>query len=142
MSPSCPSAGCGTNPSFTACADVDGGAGVAQGVRHLVGQGYEQVGYLGWPHGSPVGDDRRCGRVAATTELGIHDPALQEVPPQDLPFAVAAVQSLIKAVGVGGAIVCASDSLAFTAVTPSHGELFKPAVIARHTTDRSPSAHE
>lgn len=99
--------------TFTAWADVDGRAGIARGVRHLVAQGYGPIGYLGWPHGSPVGDDRRSGWVTATTELGIHDPALQEVPPQDLPSAAAAVRSLVERVGEGGAIVCASDTLAF-----------------------------
>ena len=110
------------DPTFTAWADVDGGAGIAQGVRHLVEQGYGPIGYLGWPQGSPVGDGRRSGWVAATTELGIHDPALQEVQPQDVPFA-AAVQSLIHRVGIGGAIVCASDALAMTAyqVLRDHG---------------------
>ena len=103
------------DPAFTAWADVDGGAGIDQGVRHLVGQGYGPIGYLGWPHGSPVGDDRRSGWVAATSELGIHDPALQEVPPQELASAAASVSSLIERVGIGGAIVCASDTLAFVA---------------------------
>jgi len=102
------------DPAFTAWADVDGSIGIALGVRHLVDQGYGPIGYLGWPHGSPVGDDRRSGWATATTELGIHDPALQEVLPQDLPDA-AAVASLIQRVGIGGAIVCASDTLALTA---------------------------
>jgi DNA-binding LacI/PurR family transcriptional regulator len=102
------------DPTFTAWADVDGGAGIVQGVRHLVQQGYGPIGYLGWPHGSPVGDDRRSGWVAATTQLGIHDPSLQELPPQDLPSA-AAVRSLIARVGIGGAVVCASDTLALAA---------------------------
>jgi DNA-binding LacI/PurR family transcriptional regulator len=178
--------------SFTAWADVDGGAGIAQGVHHLVEQGYGPIGYLGWPQGSPVGDDRHSGWVSATTELGIHNPALQEVPPQDVPLAAAAIASLIRAVGVGGAIVCASDTLALAAYqqvrdqglrpgtdigltgfddtdtaqvlgltslqqplaqiaqtllsylaaadagagAPSHGSLFDPLVIARHSTDR------
>ena len=103
------------DPSFTAWADVDGGAGIAQGVRHLVERGYGPIGYLGWPQGSPVGDDRHSGWVAATTDLGIHDPALQEVQPEGVPSAAAAVRSLIERVGVGGAIVCASDTLAFVA---------------------------
>ncbi|HEY5249443.1 MAG TPA: LacI family DNA-binding transcriptional regulator [Dermatophilaceae bacterium] len=102
------------DPDFTAWADVDGKVGIAHGVRHLVERGYGPIGYLGWPHGSPVGDDRRAGWAAATSELGIHDPTLQEVLPQDLPDA-AAVQSLIQRVGIGGAIVCASDTLALTA---------------------------
>jgi LacI family transcriptional regulator len=113
-------------PSFTAWADVDGGAGVAQGVDHLVAQGYGPIGYLGWPHGSPVGDDRRSGWVAATTQLGIHDPALQEVPPEDLPGAATTVRSLIERVGIGGAIVCASDSLAFVAYQVMRDQGLRP----------------
>jgi len=114
------------DPAFTAWADVDGGAGIDQGVRHLVAQGYGPIGYLGWPHGSPVGDDRRSGWVAATSELGIHDPALQEVPPADLPAAAAAVRSLVTRVGTGGAIVCASDSLAFIAYQVMRDQGLRP----------------
>lgn len=191
------------DPAFTAWADVNGGNGTAQGVHHLAARGYAPIGYLGWPEGSPVGDDRRGGWVTATTALGIHDPALQEIPPEDLPSAAAAVRSLIARVGTGGAVVCASDSLAFVAyqvmrdqglrpgtdigligfddtdfaqefgltsvqqplaeiaqsllahltrtgsgaVTPAHGVLFDPVVIARsstdpHRADRSPSPPE
>ncbi len=100
------------DPSFTSWADVDGRAGIARGVRHLVDQGYGPIGYLGWPHGSPVGDDRRSGWVSATEELGRHDPALQEVIPQDMTDAGKTVRSLIDRVGIGGAIVCVSDTLA------------------------------
>jgi len=103
------------DPGFTAWADVDGAAGIAAGVRHLVDQGYGPIGFLGWPQGSPVGDDRRSGWVSATTALGMHDLSLQEVPPRDIPHATAAVQSLVRRVGVGGAIVCASDTLALAA---------------------------
>jgi DNA-binding LacI/PurR family transcriptional regulator len=103
------------DPGFTSWADVDGGIGIAAGVHHLAEQGYEAIGYLGWPHGSPVGDDRRSGWVAATTELGIHDPTLQEVSPQGTANTAPAVHSLITRVGIGGAIVCASDTLALAA---------------------------
>lgn len=113
-------------PRFTAWADVDGAAGTAQAVRHLVEQGYGPIGYLGWPHGSPVGDDRRSGWAAATTELGIHDPALQEVPPEDLPGAARTVRSLIERIGIGGAIVCASDSLAFVAYQVMRDQGLRP----------------
>ncbi len=114
------------DPAFTAWADVDGGSGTAQGVRHAVAQGYAPIGYLGWPQGSPVGDDRRSGWVAATTELGIHDPTLEEVPPQDLPSAAVAVRSLIERVGTGGAIVCASDTLAFIAYQVMRDDGLRP----------------
>ncbi len=114
------------DPAFTAWADVDGGSGLAQGVHHLLAQGYAAIGYLGWPQGSPVGDDRRSGWVTATTELGIHDPALEEVPPQDLPAAAAAVRSLLDRVGTGGAIVCASDTLAFIAYQVMRDQGLRP----------------
>ena len=116
------------DPGFTAWADVDGGAGIARGVRHLVKQGYGPIGYLGWPLGSPVGDDRRSGWVTATTELGIHDPALQELPAQGMPASGAAVRSLISRVGVGGAIVCASDTLALAAYLVMRDEGLRPGV--------------
>jgi DNA-binding LacI/PurR family transcriptional regulator len=116
------------DPGFTAWADVDGGAGIAAGVRHLVGQGYGPIGYLGWPHGSPVGDDRRGGWVAATTQLGILDPALQELPPAGMPTAAGAVQSLVARVGVGGAIVCASDTLAVAAYQVMRDQGLRPGI--------------
>ncbi len=116
------------DPSFTAWADVDGKAGIARGVRHLVEQGYGPIGYLGWPHGSPVGDDRRSGWVAATQELGIHDPTLQTVSPQDMTDAVEAAQSLIERVGLGGAIVCVSDTLALAVYRALRDRGLRPGV--------------
>jgi DNA-binding LacI/PurR family transcriptional regulator len=114
------------DPSFTAWADVDGAAGIARGVRHLFEQGYGPIGYLGWPHGSPVGDDRRSGWVAATTELGIHDPALQEVPPEGMPQGASTLRSFITRVGIGGAIVCASDTLALAAYQVMRDQGLRP----------------
>jgi LacI family transcriptional regulator len=103
------------DPSFTSWADVDGKAGVASGVRHLVRQGYGPIGFLGWPHGSPVGDDRRAGWVSATRVLGAYHQALQAVSAQDMTDAAEPANSLIERVGTGGAIICASDTLALAA---------------------------
>lgn len=108
------------DPTFTAWADVDGKAGIARGVRHLVEHGYRSIGYFGWPPGSPVGDDRRSGWVTATAELGIHDPTLQAVSPQDVTRAAEAAQTLIDRVGPGGAIVCVSDTLALAVYKVMH----------------------
>ena len=52
------------DPSITSWVDVDGASGIEAAVHHLAAQGYEKIGYLGWPEGSPVGDDRRSGWAA------------------------------------------------------------------------------
>ncbi len=51
--------------------DVDGAAGAAAATRHLIGAGHERIGFLGWPAGSGVGDDRREGWLRAMAEAGL-----------------------------------------------------------------------
>lgn len=103
------------DPSVTSWVDVDGASGIEAAVRHLADGGYEHIGFLGWPEGSPVGDDRRSGWARATESLGLAHPEWQASAPQVLASASAAAAPLIEAVGRGGAIVCASDALALGA---------------------------
>lgn len=105
------------DPAFTSWVDVDGSAGVADGVRHLSEQGYTKVGFLGWPTGSQVGDDRRAGWLAATEDLGMSAPHLQVSAPQDVHAAAAAAAPLLAELADGGALICASDTLALGAWT-------------------------
>ena len=100
------------DPSMTNWVDVDGAAGAERAVRHLVEQGYERIGYLGWPAGSPVGDERRDGWSRAGQELGVAHSEWDVEAHQDLGLAAAAAAPVIDAVGRGGALVCASDLLA------------------------------
>src|SRR6476660_1525770 len=102
-------------PELLQWVDVDGGTGVRDAVAHLVAAGYERIGFLGWPEGSPVGDDRRSGWVRATTELGLANPEWQAVSPQALEPASRAAAGLIDALGRGGALGCASAGLALRA---------------------------
>lgn len=95
----------------TTWADVDGQAGTAAAVDHLIERGYERIGFLGWPAGSAVGDDRRHGWATATARAGI-DEAPSAVCEQDIGDARRAAGVLLDAVGCGGAVVCASDALA------------------------------
>ncbi|HET8987477.1 MAG TPA: substrate-binding domain-containing protein [Humibacillus sp.] len=102
-------------PELTRWVDVDGAAGVLQAVRHLTEAGYSRIGWLGWPAGSNVGDDRRRGWAEGLRELGLDDaPAEESV--QDLDEATEAADSLVThllAQGSGDvAVVCASDVLA------------------------------
>ena len=45
--------------------DVDGAAGTRAATEHLLGLGHRRIGFIGWPAGSGVGDDRRDGWRAA-----------------------------------------------------------------------------
>ena len=110
------------DPSFTSWVDVDGFAGVGAGVRHLLAQGYVRVGFLGWPAGSPVGDDRRAGWLAATQGTAGFDARLQASAPQDVHAAAAAAAPLLEALRGGGALICASDTLALGAWTALRGK--------------------
>jgi DNA-binding LacI/PurR family transcriptional regulator len=99
------------DPGCACWADVDGSAGTGMAVAHLAERGYATVGFLGWPQGSAVGDDRRRGWQEGVAAHGI--PAgPQGVSPQLLPDAVKAADAVLEQLAPGDAVVCASDVLA------------------------------
>lgn len=98
-------------PDITSWADVDGAAGLADVTEHLLAAGYERIGYLGWPRGSSVGDDRRSGWEHTLRAYG-RAPGPEAACEQDLRAATTAAYGLLDEVGRGGAIACASDLLA------------------------------
>lgn len=51
--------------------DVDGRAGVALAVDHLVGRGHTRIAWVGWQKGSFIGEDRRSGWVTRMHEHGL-----------------------------------------------------------------------
>ncbi len=97
--------------------DVDGAAGCRTATRALLGKGSRAVGFLGWPAGSGVGDDRlngwRCALEEADRGPGSHRWLGRCV--DDISLARANALELI-ADGVD-ALVCASDTLALGART-------------------------
>jgi len=99
-------------PELTRWVDVDGHAGVLQAVRHLAEAGYAQIGWLGWPAGSPVGDNRRQGWSDGLAELGVTGDAPTAEAVQDLDEATDAAARLLDRLGPDSAVVCASDLLA------------------------------
>ena len=99
-------------PELTRWVDVDGHAGVLQAVRHLAEAGYAQIGWLGWPTGSPVGDNRRQGWSDGLAELGVTGDAPTAEAVQDLDEATDAAARLLDRLGPDSAVVCASDLLA------------------------------
>jgi len=95
--------------------DVDGHEGVRRATQHLYGRGLRQIGYLGWPHGSGTGDDRRLGWLDACAELGI-DSTAELVAEDRVPDARVAVQALLTGGSGVEAFVCVSDTLALGAL--------------------------
>ncbi len=78
---------------------------------HLLDAGYPRVGYLGWPAGSDVGDDRQAGWVDALAARGIRE-RQEATAGQDLVAAYDAALGLVEEIGPYGAMTCASDLLA------------------------------
>lgn len=100
------------NPTVTSWVDVDGHAGTIEAVEHLREAGYRQVAWLGWPEGSPVGDDRRAGWIEATAGLDQDAGALSVAVAQNALAAADAAGPLLGRLSPGDAIACASDVLA------------------------------
>ncbi len=94
--------------------DVDGAAGIRAAVEHVVTQGHQEVGFLGWPADSEVGQDRRRGWQEACAALGV--PARVEAHVvDDFDAGRDATHRLLDAPRGGPvptALVCTSDTLA------------------------------
>ncbi|MBO0871333.1 MAG: LacI family DNA-binding transcriptional regulator, partial [Micromonosporaceae bacterium] len=92
--------------------DVDGAAGTAQATRHLLAAGHRRIGFVGWPAGSGVGDDRRDGWVRAMTEAGLDPAGLCVGTPDGVDRGARAAAAMLAHADPPTAFVCASDSLA------------------------------
>ncbi|MPV37298.1 LacI family DNA-binding transcriptional regulator [Georgenia subflava] len=99
--------------------DVDGAAGTDVAVTHLAALGHTRIGFVGWPAGSGVGDDRRAGWLRAVHRLRL---APAEQPSawvartdNDVRDARSAAATLI-AERSATAVVCVSDTVALGAL--------------------------
>lgn len=93
--------------------DIDGSVGCEAAVHHLRAQGHTRIGFLGWPEGSGVGDDRCAGWQRGMAGLSLS--GLRVGIEDDVRQGVEATDRLLTAGAT--AIVCASDSLALAAVS-------------------------
>lgn len=102
-------------PGLHSWVDVDGAAGTRAATEHLINQGHRAIGYIGWPEGSDVGDDRLSGWAAALRDAG-----LPAVPPRrclnEITGGQQAAAGLLDEDAVT-AIVCVSDLLALGALS-------------------------
>ncbi|OPG14402.1 LacI family DNA-binding transcriptional regulator [Microbispora sp. GKU 823] len=96
--------------------DVDGAAGTAAATRHLLDAGHRVIGFLGWPSGSGVGDDRREGWSRTLAAAGVDPAGLSRATSDGVADGEKAAHDLLRSdLGVT-ALVCASDSLALGAL--------------------------
>ncbi|TDC85450.1 LacI family transcriptional regulator [Micromonospora sp. KC606] len=98
--------------------DVDGAAGTAAATRRLLDIGHERIGFLGWPPGNAVGDDRRAGWAST---VGPEFADLSRFTADDVAEGEAAARDLLSIPDAPTALVCASDSLAAGAFAATRG---------------------
>jgi DNA-binding LacI/PurR family transcriptional regulator len=96
--------------------DVDGAAGTAAATRHLIEAGHERIGFLGWPPGSDIGEDRRAGWDRELRTAGLDSAGLLTATPNTIEAGEAAAHDLSHRARPPTALVCASDSLALGAL--------------------------
>ncbi|MEU6655686.1 LacI family DNA-binding transcriptional regulator [Streptomyces sp. NPDC046900] len=90
--------------------DVDGAAGTAAAVEHLVTQGHKKIAFLGWPRGSGAGDDRATGWKRAMQRHGLPVRGRHAETFDDVELSRVAAGPLLDAGAT--AVVAASDTLA------------------------------
>jgi DNA-binding LacI/PurR family transcriptional regulator len=99
--------------------DVDGAAGTADAVEHLIRRGHRRIGFLGWPEGSGTGDARVDGWRQALARHGLRAgtaeaPILRSVDGPE--HGGAMLTRLLDSPAPPTAVVCASDALALGAM--------------------------
>ncbi|HSV38243.1 MAG TPA: LacI family DNA-binding transcriptional regulator [Nocardioidaceae bacterium] len=91
--------------------DVDGRAGVALAVDHLVDRGHQRIAWIGWQKNSYLGEDRRSGWVDRMHERGLSTSRLSARGDDTIDFGSRATYALLDS-EQPTAFVCASDTLA------------------------------
>ena len=89
--------------------DVDGAAGTRAATEHLLAAGHRTIGFLGWPAGPGVGDDRFAGWAAALHDAGVERGPIVRCD-NDPAAGRAAARALLSHPGLT-AVVCVSDIL-------------------------------
>src|SRR5262245_6739966 len=104
------------NAPAHAWVDVDGAAGVAMVVDHLVQRGHRRIGFVGWGADSELGNDRRSGWSKACERHGLANADLEVRCADRVADGVAGASRLLDRADAPTALVCASDTLAMGAL--------------------------
>lgn len=94
--------------------DVDGKAGTVAATERLLDAGHQRIGFVGWPVGSGVGDDRRSGWETVLRAAGTDPAGLVRATLDRYGEGYRAAAELIDSGAT--ALVCASDTLALGAL--------------------------
>ena len=95
---------------------MDGAAGTAAATRHLLDAGHRRIGFIGWPPGSGVGDDRRAGWARTLAAAGVDPAGLDRASDGGVDAGEALARDLLDADHPATALLCVSDSLALGAL--------------------------
>jgi DNA-binding LacI/PurR family transcriptional regulator len=95
--------------------DVDGKAGTAVATERLLAAGHRRIGFVGWPVGSGVGDDRRSGWENSLRATGVEDGRLVVTGENSVAEGYRCATELVTRRGAD-ALVCVSDTLALGAL--------------------------
>ena len=122
--------------------DVDGQAGVRLAVEHLVEQGHQRIGFLGWSEVSGNGEDRLSGwRLGCEAAHLPVDARLVGRSENNIAAARDAIKTMMKARQKPTGVVCASDTLAVGAYQGLRDLGLRPGVdVAVIGYDDSPTA--
>lgn len=96
--------------------DVDGAAGITACVEHVVERGARRVGFLGWPEGSGVGDDRYAGWRQTCRRLGLPTQHLCLRGEDRIEIGQELAARLLDRSRPVDALVCVSDLMAIGAI--------------------------
>lgn len=99
-------------PESGSWVDVDGASGTAAAVDHLVERGHRRVAFVGWPAGSPVGDDRLAGWRRSARRHGLATAGLSARAADGVSTGARLTDDLLARADPPTAFVCASDALA------------------------------
>ncbi len=91
--------------------DVDGRAGTALAVDHLVDRGHQRIAWVGWQKSSFIGEDRRSGWRERTQERGLDTSRLSARGEDTMESGRRAAHELLDAESPT-AFVCVSDTVA------------------------------
>lgn len=92
--------------------DVDGAGGVRAATEHLLSAGHQRIGFIGWPAGSGVGEDRHSGWEQACRTAALPQDGLSRRIEDGLEQGRKACASLLDSPEPPSAIVCVSDTIA------------------------------